>query len=740
MTRFFSCCIALLLIAAPAAAQWTTEYDIENDVSWYAAHMVTSTVGYVSGASGLIYKTTDGGYTWVEQTTPTTEEYFDIFFLDVNTGWAVGDNGTLCYTTDGGANWNTHPQQGVIATADLNDVFFLDSMHGWIGGDAGVILLTTDGGTTWVAATSQTSTDDVNEIGFFDALRGCTASDSDGLMYTTDGGVNWLAATVSFGPYPYTRNDVEAVWVIDDSTAVATGWGSSIGPQPTILVVSTDYGQSWNIPDPTYAYGTYTYGYSIIDFDDGEVLVMGGGTASASIALFSTDNGATWDRHPAFWGEEVRDCSAFPGTDRVVAVGDEGLFVLSEDRGATWEHLYRPGLGFGGILTFAEWGKTIIGAGDNGNYLYKDMDTGETGLGCVAPENWAADIQDVAIIRTFGSGVYYPTIYACGSNGYLCKAEGDPGVNGWTELQHTVSNFDAFYGQHWFDPLNGVLVGEQDSEDAIWTTDDGGVTLNRVHWNVSSTQLNACSFAPDNPLVGVALGDDIAAFYTTDGGATWTAGTVDLGTSSSDIEDVHMTTATTGFAVGDGGMILKTTNGGVNWVSQTSPASVTIYDVYFSEPNFGWLAVDNGAVYYTDDGGATWNNIALPTVLDANEAYLQKSTGLLFVGCDDGHVYSRDDAATGNDTPVSLPFVLQQNFPNPFNPATTISFSINRDDRVSLNVYDVAGRLVATVLDKEMKAGDYNVSFRANGLASGVYFYKLKTSANEMTRKMILLR
>ena len=89
---------------------------------------------------------------------------------------------------------------------------------------------------------------------------------------------------------------------------------------------------------------------------------------------------------------------------------------------------------------------------------------------------------------------------------------------------------------------------------------------------------------------------------------------------------------------------------------------------------------------------------------------------------------------------MSLPFALNQNYPNPFNPSTNISFTLDRDGFVSLNVYDVAGRVVATILNKSMTAGSYDVGFNASGLSSGVYFYKLKTADQEMTKKMILLR
>jgi hypothetical protein len=120
--------------------------------------------------------------------------------------------------------------------------------------------------------------------------------------------------------------------------------------------------------------------------------------------------------------------------------------------------------------------------------------------------------------------------------------------------------------------------------------------------------------------------------------------------------------------------------------------------------------------------------------------HYQGAAGVLWVGCHYANVLSRTDAVAGVETPKSLPFVLNQNFPNPFNPSTTIAFTLASDDHVILNVFNVAGKLVATVMDRDLKAGDYNVAFRADGLATGVYFYKLSTSRGEETRKMVLLR
>ena len=88
---------------------------------------------------------------------------------------------------------------------------------------------------------------------------------------------------------------------------------------------------------------------------------------------------------------------------------------------------------------------------------------------------------------------------------------------------------------------------------------------------------------------------------------------------------------------------------------------------------------------------------------------------------------------------------LEQNFPNPFNPQTTIRFGLDEAGPVTLRIYDPAGRLVATILDETIPAGHYSETWDgkdANGSAvsSGVYFYKLDTGSNIQTRKMILLR
>src|SRR5690606_37067522 len=85
-------------------------------------------------------------------------------------------------------------------------------------------------------------------------------------------------------------------------------------------------------------------------------------------------------------------------------------------------------------------------------------------------------------------------------------------------------------------------------------------------------------------------------------------------------------------------------------------------------------------------------------------------------------------------------FLLEQNYPNPFNPATIINYSIPENSFVTLKVYDILGKLVGELVNESKEAGNYNVSFDASQLSSGLYFYTLKANGYSLTMKMILTK
>lgn len=85
-------------------------------------------------------------------------------------------------------------------------------------------------------------------------------------------------------------------------------------------------------------------------------------------------------------------------------------------------------------------------------------------------------------------------------------------------------------------------------------------------------------------------------------------------------------------------------------------------------------------------------------------------------------------------------FALLQNYPNPFNPTTKIDFDLPVDENITMKLYDIAGRLIYTLINEKLTAGYYTVEFNAKNFSSGTYFYQLKTSSFTMSKKMILVK
>ncbi len=94
--------------------------------------------------------------------------------------------------------------------------------------------------------------------------------------------------------------------------------------------------------------------------------------------------------------------------------------------------------------------------------------------------------------------------------------------------------------------------------------------------------------------------------------------------------------------------------------------------------------------------------------------------------------------AQSNSVPAT--FALNQNYPNPFNPSTVISYQLPSNSRVSLKIYDILGREVATLVDGYQTAGVHQAQFNAQNLSSGVYLYRLSAPGQDFVKKMLLLK
>ncbi|MEK7263515.1 MAG: T9SS type A sorting domain-containing protein, partial [Bacteroidota bacterium] len=147
-------------------------------------------------------------------------------------------------------------------------------------------------------------------------------------------------------------------------------------------------------------------------------------------------------------------------------------------------------------------------------------------------------------------------------------------------------------------------------------------------------------------------------------------------------------------------------------VSTTSYEDLEEYNDGEQEATYTVKAVDNGNNVSTSSGGVTFN------VAGGGQAKIR--------------------IGTLHDIPKE--FALEQNFPNPFNPATKIKFALPVDANVSLKIFDVNGKEIATLVNGVKQAGYYEVPFDARKLASGVYIYKLTAGNFSETKKMLLMK
>lgn len=97
-----------------------------------------------------------------------------------------------------------------------------------------------------------------------------------------------------------------------------------------------------------------------------------------------------------------------------------------------------------------------------------------------------------------------------------------------------------------------------------------------------------------------------------------------------------------------------------------------------------------------------------------------------------------DSGSTSGEITVDNSFKLSQNYPNPFNPATTIEYTIPEKNRVTLKIYDMLGKEITTLVDKEQEEGSYIVMWDASSFSSGVYIYKLTSGNYVETKRMVL--
>ena len=389
------------------------------------------------------------------------------------------------------------------------------------------------------------------------------------------------------------------------------------------------------------------------------------------------------------------------------------------DGGTTWTSLPTNGLATKALMCIWAIDDMTAYVGDGGDAA------GTTGGDAIMSKTTNGGQNWTTVFNTGGTAGFFNGVVFSRSNPQYGIAESDPqnGVGQPYYLQKTT---------------NGGLN---------WTlTNPPGIPGN------ASAQNSVVII--DNNFYGFGMNTAAQVDFTSNGGTSWTsgifsiAGTFTSGFAFHDNKLIGVASTSTSFP-----NIARTTNGGTSWTTvSTGGAGVTAISAlkFINGTNTCYYvgqSTSSAILYKSTNSGLNWTTMTSPAGI-VNFSYFDfvrvGTTVTGFAINPAGNVIKLTETVTAISTENSIvpgEFKLNQNYPNPFNPSTTISFSLPKSEFVTLKVYNVLGKEVATLINKKLDAGNYNELFEApSDLTSGVYFYKLTAGSFSDTRKLTLIK
>ncbi|HXX63895.1 MAG TPA: T9SS type A sorting domain-containing protein, partial [Bacteroidota bacterium] len=679
----------------------------------YALAVVPSTTGdgtnlFAGMEEGGIWRSTDDGdsWTWVYPTGVLGDHNLSISFLGVAGSTVVGGARQqtiadgIYRSNDDGVSW-TRSDAGFSTAADSNISSFTSIQVGgttylYAGTDGGVFL-STNAGASWGPISNGLPSGSILSLAAvpgpggglnFDLFAGVRNS---GMFRSTDNGGSWIAM----------NNGLPTVGVSPIINAIAAspvpnGTASSLFASYTTVYLSTDFGDSWwNTEWPTYQVG------------DANCLTINGGTLFAGavgVWKYSIATDSTWSIQTS-------------GTT------DSLWCVKAVNNNMAW-----TGGSKGGVFV-----------------------TGNGGISWAPVGGGAIGSATVDAIEALDAGTAYVSCYA-GGNGTIYRTTN--GGSLWSAVANVAGV--AIGGIQMKTPLEGYAVGTPVS--AKWTilkTTDGGTSWTALPTGPAVDSLTAVAINYYGPYFmrprGVQLLGDTLWFGSLSGmvyrstnlGASWSTGL-----SNVVLNALHFNSSAIGLAGGAfDGSTRSSVSGGASWDTAGAIWSKPVTCIGGSSTEF-W-ATTGGAIAYTNSGGQNWS-FSSPGywgIFEPLNAISFSSAGSLLSGWavgDSGLIlhYQRGGAAAvkGAGSARAGQFSLEQNFPNPFNPTTTIRYTTPRRSHIVLSVYNSLGQRVSTIVNNIVEPGEHQARFDGSSLASGIYFYRLQADAFVQTRKLVLVR
>lgn len=492
------------------------------------------------------------------------------------------------------------------------------------------------------------------------------------------------------------------------------------------------------------------------------------------VVLFSAAN-AQWAEQTSGVTGALYSVSA--PTDQVCWVGGAaGVVLRTVDGGTNWTNVGGAGISSQDVyVVFAIDANTcyISTSPATGTYIYKTTNGGTS---------WVSQLSQTG---GFGDGLWFKDA----NNGIFY---GDPVGNRWTifRTSNGGTNWDStglyLASEGWAGWNNGLFaMGDNvwfgTNGTKIWYSSNFGTS-----WTSQATTGQANSFTVwfNTPTVGLTGGANFMA--TTNGGTLWSALTVP---GTGNIGGIAGT-GTSWWVARQATAIYESTNNGTAWTTAYTASAGSYYHLTKSRTGTAvWGVRSNGGItrgfgtvvpvelasfaatskdgsvildwstatetnnkgfeierkaadagYSTVgfvEGSGTSTNIKSYSYTDANLQAGKYTYRLKQIDLDGTSAYSKEVEV---DVAQISSYALDQNFPNPFNPSTSISYRIPEASDVVIKIYDVMGTEIATLVNAKQEAGAHSVVFDAAKLSSGSYIYTIKAGNFTASKKMILMK
>jgi photosystem II stability/assembly factor-like uncharacterized protein len=671
----------------------------------------------IAVGGGFAFSTSDGGFNWLA--TSVFPILRDVDMVSATEAYAVGEGAfTIQHTTDGGNSWAPVNPPASSGISSLLVVDFLDSLHGAVATPSGPYpsdpfnqaancYVTANGGTTWTKTDILPGivTYEPHELIYPIAGTIMLAAD-DGISISTDAGASFVTGYVDRAAFGVARNSAGVALIAGQDGSIHRRPGPFNGPIPTVA----------GPPPAQHHDGSNSFGSSSFFNSQVGVLVQKSDNLGYQFGDNTTylavthDGGQSWIHQSV--GVTCNDVVCMSATEMIAVgagFGPIGAVLRSLDGGTTWTNI---------------WGQSTP---SNLTAIAASSSTRAIAVGAAS-----ALIIDNGVVTVVPTGVVDPVDV-------------------------------AFAG-----PSVVLAVGATDRRST-----DGGLTWGPI--SGPSTDVSALDFI--NPVTGFGI-TPAGIVRTDDTGDTWSA--VPSGVASG-LKDVAFADSDHGMAVGVG-QVLFTNNGGTTWGAVPSPTPYPLIHVTMISPDFAWVSGAQSILFRFGESpvptlvrgfgadpvpfGAAlhWdvqpdNDLSSFSITRSSRAERKTIAQDLSTTTRSFHdenlipgkkyeyqliAIDRDGSYT-QSMPVSVTIPkaaaeLLPNQPNPFNPVTTIRFVVPEKMRVTISVHDVAGRVVATLLDDVREPGTHEVTWNAEGMASGVYFTRMHAGKTDVSRKMVLLK